>query len=75
MAACTYRLERARKQFERTPCMDALECGEGMLQEKLKDLKPEELVEKLNDVSGMNLLKDRYIRYYSIYNIMHADKA
>ena len=66
-----YRLERARKQVQATP-MDTLTCGEGMLKEKLAGMSPQDLVVKLNDVSGMNHLKERYVdSYYSIYLIIY----
>ena len=55
-----YRLIRARSQVKKTP-MDTFTCGEGMLKEKLEGMSPHDLVVKLNDVSGMNHLKERYI--------------
>ena len=65
-----YRLERARIQVKATP-MDTFTCGEGMLRKKLEEMSPHELVVKLNDVSGMNHLKERYIdSYYSKYLII-----
>ena len=67
-----YRLKRARKQVKKTP-MDTFTCGEGMLKKKLAGMSPQDLVVKLDDVSGMNHLKERYIYrqlYYSIYLII-----
>ena len=55
-----YRLKQARKQVEATP-MDTYACGQGMLQKKLAEMSPQDLVVKLNDASGMNLLKERYV--------------
>ena len=54
-----YRLKQARKQVKATP-MDTYACGQGMMQKSLAEMSPQDLVERLNDASGMNLLKERY---------------
>ena len=54
-----YRLKQARKQVKATP-MDTFECGQGMMQKSLAKMSPQDLVERLNDASGMNRLKERY---------------
>lgn len=51
------RLERGKFCLTKTP---KFTCGQGKMEIELEHMKPEEVIEKLDDASGLTLLNGRY---------------